>query len=243
MRILVFILALLPGLALANDKLVRVYAPPALVESGMLKFAFPRFSLKTQVRIEYVETNEAADLALGAEGRVLFNGLGETWHMDLRNASHPGAKKLASWLTSDVGRRTVFSFEQDGVAVFEPPTAKAATVAVVEMDGDAVLGQQVSFAKCGRCHITERGKGWGIGSTPSFFALRTLADWQGRFESFYALKPHPAFTQVTEITEPFPQDRPSPIAPIEITLDDLEAILAYVSALEAADLGAPVKHQ
>jgi hypothetical protein len=82
-----------------------------------------------------------------------------------------------------------------------------------------------------------------IGSTPSFFALRSLSDWEARFAAFFALNPHPSFTQVTGVTEPFAEDRPPPIVPITLSLEDLEAILAYVAALEAADLGAPLVHQ
>ena len=70
-----------------------------------------------------------------------------------------------------------------------------------------------------------------------------MGDWDNRFRAFFALNPHPAFTQVEDVTEPFPIDRPPPIIPVEITLADLEAIMAYVSRLEPADLGAPIKHQ
>jgi hypothetical protein len=82
-----------------------------------------------------------------------------------------------------------------------------------------------------------------IGSTPSFAVLRALPDWGARFQGFFALNPHPAFTQVADVTDPFPIDRPPPIIPVEITLDDLEAILAFVAAMEPADLGAPLLHQ
>ena len=82
-----------------------------------------------------------------------------------------------------------------------------------------------------------------IGSTPSFALLRTFEDWDYRFQAFFALKPHPAFTQVAEITEPFPEDVPSPIVPVEITLDDLDAILAFVATIAPADLGAPLQSQ
>ena len=63
------------------------------------------------------------------------------------------------------------------------------------------------------------------------------------FQAFYVLAPHPAFTQIKDVTEPFPIDLPSPIAPMEITLDDLEAILAYVAEMPPADLGAPIQHK
>ena len=82
-----------------------------------------------------------------------------------------------------------------------------------------------------------------MGSTPSFAVLRTMPDWAARFQSFYALKPHAAFTQVEDVTAPFPINRPSPIVPVEVTLDEVEAILAYVAEMTPADLGAPIQFQ
>lgn len=243
MRMLVLILALLPGLAMADDKRVVFYAPPALVESGLIKHIAPRFSLKTQVRVEMTEDPAEADLLLGMDGRALFSGLGQTWHMDLRGDGK-GAQRFADWLTSDVGRRTVQSFAPEGEALFTAPQVQERVMAKVEMTGDAIAGRGVSQIKCGRCHLTERGKSsFGIGSTPSFFVMRSFADWQARFAAFYVLKPHGAFTQLEGVTDPFPIDRPSPISPIELTLDDLEAILAYVAVLDPADLGDPLIHQ
>jgi hypothetical protein len=107
-----------------------------------------------------------------------------------------------------------------------------------------VLGRKLSGELCGRCHVVYADDRMNdIGSTPSFFVLRAMRNWDVRFQTFYALNPHPAFTQVTDVTPPFPIDRPSPIVPVEMTLDDLEAILAYVSGIAPADLGAPLQHQ
>jgi hypothetical protein len=73
--------------------------------------------------------------------------------------------------------------------------------------------------------------------------MRSFTDWRARFEAFFALNPHPSFTQVDGVTEPFDISRPSPIAPVEITLDELDAILAFVSRIPPADLGAPIQYQ
>ena len=110
------------------------------------------------------------------------------------------------------------------------------------LTGDAALGEKVALTQCGRCHVVnETNRMNAIGSTPSFALMRTFSDWQERFETFFILKPHPAFTQVAEITEPFPDHLPSPIAPVEVTLDEIDAITAYVSSIEPADLGAPIQ--
>lgn len=247
MRALLLILCCvcLPGIALANEKLVRLYAPDALIESGVLKYALPRFSLKTQVRTELAASAEAADLAFGATGTALFEGVGQVWHMDVRNSDHTGTKRLADWLTSEVGKRTVYAYAAaDGTTPFTPPKVQKVAPVVVTIDGDAEWGHEVSRAKCTRCHaVDEATRGWGIGSTPSFGILRALPDWEERFAAFYVLKPHGAFTQITDLTEPFPIHRPSPISPIELSLDEFEAMLAYVTIMPAADLGAPLKHQ
>ena len=177
------------------------------------------------------------------EGIAVFSGAGATWRMQV-DESHDGAARFAEWLSSDVGRRTLTSFEVDGVQPFTLPAEKTVTEAVATFEGDAAEGLKLSSLHCGRCHVvSEANRMNAIGSTPSFFVLRTMRDWNRRFESFFALNPHPSFTQVAEVTAPFPANRPSPIAPVEITLDDLDAILAYVNQLEPADLGAPIKHQ
>ena len=106
---------------------------------------------------------------------------------------------------------------------------------------DYVPGEKLTLFNCGRCHvINERNKYGGIGSTPSFAALRTLPDWEERFDSFYALNPHPAFTQVEGVTEPFPIDRPSPIHPMTLTLREIETIREYARTIPPKDLGAAI---
>jgi len=103
------------------------------------------------------------------------------------------------------------------------------------------LGEKLSLYHCGRCHrVSERNRMGGIGSTPSFRLLRSFEDWEGRFWAFYALKPHPAFTQIDGITEPFHEEHPSPIHPVMMTQEDLEAIVAFVRGIEPADLGGPL---
>ena len=62
--------------ASGNDRLVRLYADEALVQSGLMKHILPRFSLKTQVRVELVSADVQHDLTLGESGRALFQGVG-----------------------------------------------------------------------------------------------------------------------------------------------------------------------
>ncbi len=243
-RLFALTLCLLPASLMAQDRLVRLYAPPGLVETGLMKYALPRFSLKTRVKVELVQDPAAAQVLLDRSGTALFEGAGQVWHMDAPGAGHEGTDKLAAWLTSEVGRRTVLSFAPGGTPLFTEPQAQVAEVVAVEITGDAEIGHKVARGMCTRCHaVDEATRGWGIGSTPSFGVLRALPDWEERFGAFFVLNPHPAFTQVEDVTEPFPVERPSPIEPIRLTLDELEALMAYVSTMPAADLGAPLQSQ
>ena len=241
--IAVLVLGMMPIAGRAQDKLVQLYAPPALVETGILRHILPRFSLKTQVTVNLMDQPDGADIVLGGDGRALFHGAGQTWRMAIAAPDHPGSKRLADWLTSEVGQRTVVGFAPEGTPLFGPPKKAAPQVVSLDLAGDPALGQTVSRSKCGRCHVIDIASGGGIGSTPSFAVLRSLPDWEQRFLSFYALNPHPAFTMIDGVTPEFPIDRPSPIVPVTLTLDEVEAVLAFVATMAAADLGAPLQHQ
>lgn len=243
--VLLVLLLLLPPLkGAAQDRQVRLHAPAGLVETGLFRHILPRFSLKTQIRIELVEDPAAAEIVLGPEGRPVFEGGGQVWHMALRDPPGPHAERFADWLVSDVGKRTVTGFAPEGVALFSLPSVQAARPVELDLDGDAALGRDVARATCTRCHtVDSESRMSGIGSTPSFAVLRSLADWQARFSAFFALNPHPAFTIVEGITPPFPDNRPPPIVPIQLSLEEVEAVVAFVAAMEAADLGAPLQHQ
>ncbi len=230
--------------AMANDKLVRLAVPNVLLESGLLKYMLPRFTLKTQVRFELLDETAEADAAFGDTGKPVFSGKTKMWRLDIRNQDHKGADRFMDWITSEVGQRAITGFKPDGVQAFLLPDEMEVEVVELDFEGDAGIGKKLSRLHCGRCHVSAtEDKFNSIGSTPSFFLLRSMEDWSDRFQSFYVLAPHPAFTQIDEVTEPFPEDRPSPIVPITLTLDDLDAIVAYVAEMTPADLGAPLKTQ
>lgn len=227
----------------AQDRPVRLHAPPDLVETGLMQHILPRFTLKTRVRVEIVAEPARADLVLGDEGRALFEGAGQVWRMAVRSRDHPGTERFADWLASEVGRNTVASFAPAGEALFAPRAVSRET-AVAAFDGDATLGREVSRVKCARCHaVDDATRMSSIGSSPSFAVIRGLPDWEGRFATFYVLKPHPAFTMIEGVTPPFPENRPPPMVPLTMTADEVDAVLAYVAAMDPADLGAPLQHQ
>ncbi len=227
------------GPAIAQEKVFSLRAPDVLVESGLMSHLLPRFSLKTGVRITLAEDGLAA---FGAEGTPVFRQGDAVWHF-----SHAGgdyAEAFQDWLLSDVGKRTIEAFAPEGRALFSADVATEAVVQTLALSGDAILGETVSLKQCGRCHVVnDTNRMNAIGSSPSFALMRTFPDWQERFETFFLLNPHPAFTQVIEVTDPFPIDRPSPIAPIEVSWEEIEAITAYVGSIAPADLGAPLATQ
>lgn len=237
-------LLLMPQLGAAQDKTFVLAVPKALEDSGLAQHLTPRFALKHGVRITRVlaEDGTAADASLGDSGRPVFQGLDQVWHYEA--GSNPYAAEFGDWLRSDVGKRTVEGFQPDGTALFTTAIKTETKVVELTYDGDAKAGADLSLEKCGRCHVVgDINRMKAIGSTPSFAVLRTLQDWELRFAGFYALKPHPAFTQIQDVTDPFDPSRPSPISPITLTLDDLESIIAFMAEVAPADLGAPIQSQ
>lgn len=222
---------------LSQDRSFVLSAPSELEQSGLLKHILPRFSLKTGVRITL---GDEGAVRFGSSGTPVFKGPEQVWHIRVVQPS-PHTQRFSEWLTSDIGKRTIDSFS-DGM--FSSDVAPEEVAVVAEVTGDAALGEKISLVKCGRCHVVSaKNRMDGIGSSPSFKLLRGFPDWQYRFESFFVLKPHPAFTQVEDVTAPFDPTRPSPIRPIVVTLEEIEAITAYVARLEPADLGAPLTLQ
>jgi hypothetical protein len=238
---LICVAALSATPVLAQDKAFTLQAPDVLSESGFTKHLLPRFSLKTGIRITV--SAESGEAAFGPEGRPVFRQGDTVWHLS-KTDGDAEIDAFEDWLVSDVGKRTIEAFAPDGTALFSADVSVRVEAAAVALTGDAALGEKVSLTQCGRCHvINESNRMNAIGSSPSFRLMRTFPDWQERFETFFLLKPHPAFTQVAEVTDPFPEHLPSPIAPIEVTLEQIEAITAYVGSIAPADLGAPIQSQ
>ncbi|MCB1340830.1 MAG: c-type cytochrome [Pseudooceanicola sp.] len=240
MRMLLLCLSLLASASpLAAQEALGLAAPPALADTGLLQYLLPRFSLKTGVRV-VPDPGGTMELADAAPGTPVFAGAGVTWH--LRPGDDPRAVRFLEWLTSDIGRRTIDSFP--GPATFTTDLTPPEEDTAPEITGDAALGADLSRTHCARCHVIgEADRNKGIGSTPSFAVLRALNDWDERFMTFYVRAPHPAFTQIQGITAPFDITRPSPIAPLLMQPEDIDAILAFVAAMNAANLGAPLQLQ
>ncbi len=62
--------------------------------------------------------------------------------------------------------------------------------------------------------------------------------------TFYLRAPHPAMTQIKDITEPFDPAHPRPIEPLVLTESELEDILTFAASVEQVALGALlIEHQ
>ncbi|MEZ7813833.1 MAG: hypothetical protein QMB16_09200 [Paracoccaceae bacterium] len=106
------------------------------------------------------------------------------------------------------------------------------------------MGAALAKQHCGRCHRVGLSRSeFGIGSTPSFGALRALEDWEERMMTFYVRNPHPAFMRVTDVSAEFDEMRPATISLIELSLEEVEAIQAYVASVIPADLGVKVLYE
>ncbi|MCE8519775.1 hypothetical protein KBY30_02155 [Ruegeria pomeroyi] len=217
---------------------IGLASPEAVTRSGLLQHILPRFSLKTGIR---VVADPAGPMRLVVEGdgtRVFRQG--DTVYL-LQIGAEPRQERFRDWMQSEIGQRTIESFTPAEGPAFVALRDEAASEETVDFEGDAALGASLAQGKCGRCHVTgAENRMKGIGSTPSFAVLRSLPDWDARFQQFYVLRPHPAFTQIPGVTAPFDAERPPPIHPVTVTIEELEAILAFVAATGAADLGAPL---
>lgn len=109
----------------------------------------------------------------------------------------------------------------------------AGTTPAAAQDGDPDKGRKIAEQHCSRCHVVgDFNPTGGISSTPSFEILvKRRPDYQERFATFYARRPHPAFLTVKEVGRPM-QHLPANAAPVEITLEDVKNVAAYAETLK-----------
>ena len=101
-----------------------------------------------------------------------------------------------------------------------------------EAAGDVAKGHDLAVKHCARCHVvSEKNRYSGISSTPSFMILvAVLPDWEMRFETFYARRPHQVHVRVKGYA-PLTTLPPN-ATPFQIELKDVQDILAYVRTLK-----------
>lgn len=97
--------------------------------------------------------------------------------------------------------------------------------------GDSKAGRELAIKYCTRCHVVGDANPYGgIDSTPSFQLLARRADWRARFSSFFERRPHPVFVRVPNV--PRWTDLPSHVVEFQITLKDVDDIVAFVETLQ-----------
>ena len=229
--------------AAAED--LTLLMPEAMVEAGFQKQILPRFKFKHRISITAV-TDGAADMAFGETGTRVFQAVdGDVVRLDILTGDAEAQEKAATflqWLQSTSGKAAIEGFQPDGRQAYTTEVTVVVVEAPEEFDGDSEIGARLALVHCGRCHVVDkRNRMGGIGSTPSFAALRGRENWSDLFRAFYAHNPHPSFTQVEGVTDPFDPNRQIHVAPMEITLEEIEAITAFVALMKPKELGRPIQ--
>ena len=233
--------------AMAQDLTIRM--PEAMLKSGFDRQILPRFGFKHRIRVAPVSEGEA-DLALTDEPggfRIMVDSADRVWFLSTLTDDAEAKEKAGTfleWLQSVPGKSAIESFAPEGDPVYSTEVKVVAVARDESFDGDRNTGSRLALVHCGRCHVVdERNRMGGIGSTPSFAALRGRENWSDLFRAFYVENPHPSFTQVEGVTEPFDPNRDIHVAPVEITLEEIEAITAFVDTIEPKELGRPIQSQ
>lgn len=254
----------------SEDRGFRLTVDQELQETGLLDYVLPRFSLKTGIRVTtsahpakalttpdvmeemgamIADALSVPEISPAARAwpafRVLEDDSGSAavyWIVLSGRSGNDSAEVFADWLLSEIGQNTISAFKADGKSLFASVEAETAAQPIEFPEGDTAAGEKLALSHCGRCHVVNhKNRMGGIGSTPSFAALKSIPDWQDRFLTFWSLNPHPSFTQVEGLTEPFDPNRPPHIFPVRITLDEMDAILAFTATIEPKNLGAGVE--
>jgi len=93
-------------------------------------------------------------------------------------------------------------------------------------------GRKVSQEQCSRCHVIGNfNPTGGISSTPSFqIMVNALPDWEERFSTFYARRPHPAAVEIRG-KPPLTQAMAAMVR-VVIDIEDVDAITEFARTLQ-----------
>ncbi|NNE82252.1 MAG: hypothetical protein HKN18_18430 [Silicimonas sp.] len=228
---------------MAEDLILRM--PKTMLDAGFHKQILPRFKFKHRIAVVAVPDGQA-DMAFGETGTQVFQKVdGAVFKLDIVTEDTDAQAQAATflkWLKSTSGKAAIEGFKPDGVQIYTTKVVAAEIKTDETFDGDKATGSRLALVHCGRCHVIDkRNRMGGIGSTPSFAALRGRENWSDLFRAFYVHNPHPSFTQVAGVTDPFDPSRQIHVAPVEITPEEIEAITAFVATLKPKQLGRPIK--
>ncbi len=217
-----------------------------VIPSELVQYVIPRFSLKTRIRFDQVESSGDIQLVTerpetGAEVLKLVSG--ETVYITAVGGAVESSdyRAFVDWLVSEPGRATIADFELDGRQIAIPTAADEAAPIEMVIVGNIDHGRELSSDHCRRCHKVDRADKYaGIDNAPSFHAMRSFDDWYIRFSRFYAVSPHKALISVEG--SGIEKNRALiTIAPIDLQMDDINDIVAFVNSLTPLDLGKPIQ--
>ena len=217
-----------------------------VIPSELVQYVVPRFSLKTRIRFDQVESSGDIQLVTvrpetGAEVMKLVSG--ETVYVTAAGGTIESSdyRAFVDWLVSEPGRATIADFELDGQQIAIPTAADEVAPIEMVIVGNIDHGRELSRDHCRRCHKVDRADKYaGIDNAPSFHAMRTFDDWYIRFSMFYAVSPHKALISVEG--SGIEKNRALiTIAPIDLQMDDINDIVAFVHSLTPLDLGKPIQ--
>jgi mono/diheme cytochrome c family protein len=109
-------------------------------------------------------------------------------------------------------------------------------ISAAEASTSVERGREIVRQHCTRCHVIPGINPYGgIGSTPSFSAMKWLDDWAYRFEIFYQLPPHPSLVRIEGLSEERSQSLPAFSKEIILKLEDVDDILEFVKTLKTPE--------
>ena len=124
-------------------------------------------------------------------------------------------------------RLSVLTLAAVAVSVWFPTVSGA--------DGNKENGRKLALSYCARCHVIGPiNKFGGIGSTPSFRALKGMEDGMERFQTFYERRPHPAFVRVSDVSRW--SKEPAYTTEFTMTVEAIDDLMAFVESIEKLDL-------
>lgn len=109
-------------------------------------------------------------------------------------------------------------------------------ISAAEASTSVERGREIVRQHCTRCHVIPGINPYGgIGSTPSFSAMKWLDDWAYRFEIFYQLPPHPSLVRIEGVSVERSQSLPAFSKEIILKLEDVDDILEFVKTLKTPE--------
>ena len=225
---------------------VYLYFSDELLLVEFDKHILPRFKFKTQIVINALDTIKNTDASIGVkeEGISVFSDLNDViYKIEKKTTDAEKLKKIdrfIDWLKSSSGISAVEGFQINGAPIFKAILIEKKEIKEFIFDGDSKNGLIISQKHCKRCHVVDDNVFAGIDSSPSFQAMRSFEDWEERFRAFWTVSPHLNVISIKDVHEAGSNLSPVVIAPIELTLEEVDDILSYVSKLKPKDLGKPI---